>query len=35
MDIANGAPSGFDTPSIIVIGWTDGQEGLNNEAGLV
>ena len=34
-DIANGAPSGSGAPDTIVLGWTDGQNGLNNERAMV
>ncbi len=35
MDIANGAPSGVNAPDTIVVGWTDGQNGLNNERAML
>jgi len=34
-DIANGAPSGANAPDTIVLGWADGQNGLNNERAMV
>jgi hypothetical protein len=34
-DIANGAPSGANAPDIIVLGWTDGQNGLNHERAML
>jgi hypothetical protein len=34
-DIANGAPSGANAPDTIVVGWTDGQNGLNNERAML
>jgi len=34
-DIANGAPSGTGAPDTIVLGWTDGQNGLNHERAMV
>jgi len=34
-DIANGAPSGTGAPDTLVVGWTDGQNGLNNEKALL
>jgi hypothetical protein len=35
MDVANGAPSGAGASNAIVIGWNDGQLGLNNERAMV
>lgn len=35
MDIANGAPTGAGAPDTIVIGWNDGQQGLNSERAMV
>ena len=34
-DIANGAPSGAGAPDTLLLGWTDGQNGLNNERAMV
>ncbi len=34
-DIANGAPSGANALDTIVVGWTDGQNGLNNERAML
>ncbi|MDH3299937.1 MAG: glycoside hydrolase [Acidimicrobiia bacterium] len=34
-DIANGAPSGIVATNTLVLGWTDGQNGLNNERALI
>ena len=35
LDIANGAPTGAGAPDTIVIGWGDGQNGLNHERAMV
>lgn len=35
MDIANGAPSGAGAPNTIIVGWADGQNGLNNERAML
>ena len=35
IDIANGAPSGVGATNTIVLGWTDGLAGLNNETAKV
>jgi hypothetical protein len=35
MDIANGAPSGTGASNAIVIGWNDGQLGLDHERAMV
>ncbi|HEU4319700.1 MAG TPA: sialidase family protein [Acidimicrobiia bacterium] len=35
MDIANAAPSGSQATNMIVLGWTDGLAGLNNETAKV
>lgn len=35
LDIANGAPSGTNAPNTIVVGWTDGQNGLNYERAML
>jgi hypothetical protein len=35
MDVANGAPSGAGASDAVVIGWADGQSGLNNERAMV
>jgi hypothetical protein len=35
MDVANGAPSGAGASNAVVIGWNDGQLGLNNERAMV
>ena len=34
-DIANGAPNGTNAPDTILVGWTDGQAGLNFEQAMV
>jgi hypothetical protein len=34
-DIANGAPTGSGAPDTIVVGWADGQNGLNNEKAML
>jgi hypothetical protein len=34
-DIANGAPTGEGASDTIVVGWADGQQGLNNERAMV
>lgn len=34
-DIANGAPSGTDAPDTLIVGWTDGREGLDNERAML
>jgi hypothetical protein len=34
-DIANGAPSGSGAPNTIVVGWADGQNGLDHERAMV
>jgi len=35
LDIANGAPSGSGAPDTVVLGWADGQNGLNNERAMI
>jgi hypothetical protein len=35
MDIANGAPTGASAPDTLVLGWADGQAGLNQERAMV
>ena len=34
-DIANGAPDGSGATDTLVLGWTDGRNGLNNERALI
>jgi hypothetical protein len=34
-DIANGAPSGSGAPDTIVVGWADGQNGLDHERAMM
>ncbi|HEX6331748.1 MAG TPA: sialidase family protein, partial [Actinomycetota bacterium] len=34
-DIANGAPTGEGAPDILVVGWADGRNGLNNERAML
>ncbi|HSJ52091.1 MAG TPA: sialidase family protein [Actinomycetota bacterium] len=34
-DIANGAPTGEGAPDILLVGWADGRNGLNNERAMV
>jgi hypothetical protein len=34
-DIANGAPSGVGAPNTLVLGWDDGQNGLNHERAMI
>jgi len=35
LDIANGAPTGSGAPDSLVLGWLDGQLGLNHERAMV